>query len=253
VFRRLRPNATAAMTPEPLRSYGVSTCRDPNSGQGKTEAGSSQSGFIIGFNVAIMRFNDGSADRQAHAHADVLCRKEAFKKMREVRRIYARAAIFDNTAHYFGIGLPAIHNATNCATRSPARLRESASRRDLQAAPGSDLQSLFEMAHQFICSEWLSEQADCAAGGRFRFQPRLSTRGNHDDWDSRVTSHEQSHEIKRAHAGHLNVGDDTVTRGSRLRREKLFGGCKPARAVSQRTERLDERHSEWFVIVDDRN
>jgi hypothetical protein len=124
---------------------------------------------------------------------------------------------------------------------------------DLQTAPGSDLQSLFETAHQVICSEWLSEQADCATGGSSRFQPRLATRSNHDDWHSPVTSHEQSLEIKSAHAGHINVGDDTVTRAFPARREKLFRGCKPARAVSQRTERLDKRCSERFVIVDDRD
>jgi hypothetical protein len=60
-------------------------------------------------------------------------------------------------------------------------------------------------------------------------------------------------EIKSAHAGHVNVGDDTVTRAFPARREKLFAGREPARAVSQRTERLDKRCSEWFVIVDDRD
>jgi hypothetical protein len=143
--------------------------------------------------------------------------------------------------------LRARHNADpDCVRRPYPQLGDS------QAALESDLQSLFETTHQVICSERLSEQANCAAGGRSRFQPRLSTRGNHDHRNSPITSHEQSHEIKPAHAGHVNVGDDTVTRGSRARREKLFGACKLGRAVSLRTERLDKRHSEWLVIVYDR-
>jgi hypothetical protein len=144
--------------------------------------------------------------------------------------------------------LRARHNADpDCVRRPYPQLGDS------QAALESDLQSLFETTHQVICSERLSEQANCAAGGRSRFQPRLSTRGNHDHRNSPITSHEQSHEIKPAHAGHVNVGDDTVTRGSRARREKLFGACKLGRAVSLRTERLDKRHSEWLVIVYDRD
>src|SRR6266403_2763612 len=124
--------------------------------------------------------------------------------------------------------------------------------RRLAKALGSDFQSLFEAADQEICSKWFSEQADCATGCRPGFQPRLSPRGNHDNRHWLVTSHEQSLEIKSAHAGHVNVGDDTVTRAFPARRKKFFGGCKPARAVSQRTERLDKRYSERFVIVDDR-
>src|SRR5713226_112390 len=85
-------------------SYRELACRSPIRGQGKTEPGSAQSGLVIGFNVAVMRFNDGSANRQADAHAGVLCRKETFKKMREIRRIYARAAVLDDAAHCFGIG-----------------------------------------------------------------------------------------------------------------------------------------------------
>ena len=121
---------------------------------------------------------------------------------------------------------------------------------DWQAALGSDLQNLFD---EGICSKRLSEQADSATGYRPGFQPRFSTRGNHDDRHSPVTSHEQSLEIKSAHAGHVDVGDDTVTRAFSARREKLFRGCKPACAVSQRTDRHDKRYSERFVIVDDRD
>jgi hypothetical protein len=40
-----------------------------------------------------MRFNNGSADRQAHAHAGILCREETIKKMGEMRRIYSRAEL----------------------------------------------------------------------------------------------------------------------------------------------------------------
>jgi hypothetical protein len=140
--------------------------------------------------------------------------------------------------------IAARHNGGNDCVRPPC----------LQLGDlGSDPQSLFETAHQVICSEWLSEQADCATGGRSRFQSRLSTRSNHDDWHSPVTSHEQTFEIKSTHAGHMNVGDDAVTRVPPARRRKLFAGCKPTRAVSQRTERLDKRCSERFVIVDNRD
>jgi hypothetical protein len=118
---------------------------------------------------------------------------------------------------------------------------------------GSDIQSLFETADQGICSKWLSEQADCATGCHPGFKPRLYARGNHDDRHPPVTSQEQSLEIKPAHAGHVNVGDDTVTRAFPARREKLFRGRKPVREVSLRTERLDKRCSEWFVIVYDRD
>ena len=120
-------------------------------------------------------------------------------------------------------------------------------------ASGSHLEDPFETADQDISAEGLSEQTDCATGYHPAFQIRIRTPGDHDHRKPKVTGHEKPLEINSAHTGHVNVGDDTVTRAFPARREKIFRGCKPTRAVSQRIERLDKRCSERFVIVDDRD
>jgi len=56
-------------------------------------------------------------------------------------------------------------------------------------------------------------------------------------------------EIKPAHAGHVNVGDDAVAPAFPVRRGKFIRGHKSTEAVPQRAERLNQRRPEWFVFV----
>jgi hypothetical protein len=60
-------------------------------------------------------------------------------------------------------------------------------------------------------------------------------------------------EVKAAHAGQVNIGDDAVIRFCTVTSDKFFCRCKPAGAISQRRERIDKRQSECFVVIDDRD
>jgi hypothetical protein len=113
--------------------------------------------------------------------------------------------------------------------------------------------SSFETVDQGICLKWLSEKADRTAGCGFGFQVRLSVRSDHDDRPCGTTACEQPLQIKPAHAGHVNVSDDAVTRSFTIHCDKFFRGCETPDAVSQRTQRFNERHSEGFVIINDRD
>jgi hypothetical protein len=127
---------------------------------------------------------------------------------------------------------------------SPARV-ESGVRRQ------SGVERPFQTLQQGRSLEWFSQQTNRSARGRPRLQVRLRTRGDHDDRHSGVEGGEQPLEIKTAHAGHVDIGDDTVAHDVSVRRDKFFRRREAPRFVSQRKERFNKRGAEWIVIVDD--
>jgi hypothetical protein len=89
-----------------------------------------------------------------------------------------------------------------------------------------------ETADQGIRFEWLSEQADRATGCRSGFQALLCTRGDHDHWLCGATRRERSLQVKPAHTGHVNVGDDAVVRSFPVPIDKFFCRCERLGVVS---------------------
>jgi hypothetical protein len=80
------------------------------------------------------------------------------------------------------------------------------------SAMPSDFESLFETMNQGVGFKRLSEQADSAKRNGLCFQPGLRTPGNHDHRDERALGLKLPDKIKPAHAAHMKIGDDTVTR-----------------------------------------
>ena len=80
--RRFKNNACPPQANEVLGTYGSGQPNEINlemARQGKTESGSAKRRFVIHSHVAIMRFNNGSTDRQPHSHAGVFGREETVK------------------------------------------------------------------------------------------------------------------------------------------------------------------------------
>src|SRR5262249_46236476 len=96
----------------------------------------------------------------------------------------------------------------------------------------SDFQSPFQTVGQGIRFEWLSQQAYRTDGCCSCFQPRLSICGYHDHEHAGVMNQEPPREIKAAHAGHVNIGDETVVRFCSVASDNFFCRCKPTRAIS---------------------
>ena len=63
------------------------------------KSGPAEGRFVVGSNDPIVCFNDRPGDRQAQAHAGFFGRKEAVEQTRQMLRVDAGAAVFDDAAY----------------------------------------------------------------------------------------------------------------------------------------------------------
>src|SRR3954447_10989762 len=75
-------------------------------GQLDDKPGPAEGRLAVGPNDPVVRFDDRPGDRQAQTHAALLGRKETVEQTRQVLRIDAGAAVFDDAAYRLRIDLP---------------------------------------------------------------------------------------------------------------------------------------------------
>jgi hypothetical protein len=113
------------------------------------------------------------------------------------------------------------------------------------------LQCSFYAFDQVIYFKRLSEQTGCTGGGRPGFKIEFRVRGNQYNWNLQPSGCKPSHQVQPTHAGHMNICDNAIERFVCNRTNIVLRGGVSISSISERGQRIYQRHSEGLVIVDD--
>jgi hypothetical protein len=110
-----------------------------------------------------------------------------------------------------------------------------------------------DAVQQDVGLEGLSQQAYSADGVGFTIETTVSQGRDQDHRCRNAPASELSRELESGHAGHMNIGNNTIEKQEVGRGKKYFCRGERLGAVADGTHQIHQGGAQYFVIVDDRD